>query len=91
MFLLTKAIHYLVNSAPCDVIANKSVNSLNESTLLSTEINYTSKVSICLRGIFELVIKYFAKNVILFLKVQSENEASTFVFLQSSICVIYIM
>ncbi|XP_076807001.1 plexin-B2-like isoform X1 [Clavelina lepadiformis] len=40
IFLLTKAVHYLVNSAPCDVIANKAFNSLNEMTLLGSEISY---------------------------------------------------
>ena len=46
IFLLTKAIHYLVSSGPCDDIAHKSLNSLNESTLLGAEISYNRKVKI---------------------------------------------
>lgn len=46
LFLLTKAIHFLVTSAPCDVIANKAVNSLNEMTLLGTEVTYEAIVSL---------------------------------------------
>uniref|UniRef100_H2Z4H7 Uncharacterized protein n=1 Tax=Ciona savignyi TaxID=51511 RepID=H2Z4H7_CIOSA len=44
LFLLTKAVHYLVSSAPCDVIANKAFNSLNEMTLLGTELTYETMV-----------------------------------------------
>ncbi|XP_039250404.2 plexin-B2-like [Styela clava] len=53
LFLLTKAIHFLVNSAPSDVVANKAVNSLNEMTLLGTEITYetiTLKASVVDKG-----------------------------------------
>uniref|UniRef100_F7ABT2 Sema domain-containing protein n=1 Tax=Ciona intestinalis TaxID=7719 RepID=F7ABT2_CIOIN len=44
LFLLTKAVHYLVSSAPCDVIAKKAFNSLNEMTLLGTELQYETVV-----------------------------------------------
>ncbi|XP_078491167.1 plexin-A2 [Ciona intestinalis] len=44
LFLLTKAVHYLVSSAPCDVIAKKAFNSLNEMTLLGTELQYETMV-----------------------------------------------
>nr|CAB3264960.1 plexin-B1 [Phallusia mammillata] len=44
IFLLTKSIHYLVSSAPCDVIANKAMNSLNEMTLLGSEISHETVI-----------------------------------------------
>jgi len=42
LFLLTKAIHYLVNLAPWDLTSDKAINSLNEITLLNQNIEYTT-------------------------------------------------